>query len=115
MVGAEGVKNFDFDKQDCWKRHFLEKNYIKNYFYIPKITKSTKTTCQKCGRNIWADFFGHPYCTNSITTHLGSPVVGQVIKCFQEILDIYLSRYVLVFDRQPFLFYSKDNFHFVEN
>ena len=46
--------------------------------------------------------------------------VGQVINCFKEnildkILDIYLSRYVLVFDRQSFLFYLKYNFHFVEH
>ena len=51
---------------DRCKRHFWEKNYIKNYFYLLKKTKSNKTTSQKCWRNIiWVDFFGHPYCTNS--------------------------------------------------
>ena len=41
-----------------WKKHFQEKKYIKNYFYLRKSTKTTKTTSQKCWRNIiWADFF----------------------------------------------------------
>ena len=37
--------------------------------------------------------------------------MGQVINCFKEniwkIFDIYLWRYVLVLDRQPFLFHLK--------
>ena len=58
---------------DRWKRHFQEKNYIDNYFYS---LKSTKTTSQKCGTNIiWVDFFGRPYHINGIKTHLGSPVI----------------------------------------
>ena len=61
---------------DRWKRHFWEKNYIENYFYLLKSTKSTKTSSRKCWRNIiWADFFGRPYRTNGIKTRLGSPVV----------------------------------------
>ena len=49
-----------------------EKNYIENYFYLLNSTKSTKTTTQKCRRNIiWVDFFGCPYCTNGIKTRLG--------------------------------------------
>ena len=60
---------------DCWKRHFQEKNYIENYFYLLESTKSTKTTSQKCSRNIIsADFFECPYRTNDIKTHLGWPV-----------------------------------------
>ena len=60
---------------DRWKRHLREQNYIKNYFYLLKKTKITKTTFQKCWRNIiWADFFGHPYRSNCIKTRLGSPV-----------------------------------------
>ena len=44
MVGAEGKKIFDFDNPtlDRWKRHFREKSYIENYFYLLKSTKSTK-------------------------------------------------------------------------
>ena len=58
---------------DRWKRHFREKNYIENYFYL---LKSTKTTSQKCWRNIiWADFFWRPYRANGIKTRLGSPVI----------------------------------------
>ena len=46
---------------DCWERHFREQNYIENYFYFIKSTKSTKPTPQKCWRNIiWADFFLAP-------------------------------------------------------
>ena len=64
---------------DRWIRHFWEKNYIENYFYLVKSTKSTKTTSQKRWRNIiWADFFGHPYCTNGIKTCLGLLVVSLV-------------------------------------
>ena len=44
MVRAEGMQIFDFDNP-----RLLEKaqgqNYIKNYFYLLKITK---TTSQKC-------------------------------------------------------------------
>ena len=60
---------------DCWKRHFREQNYIENYFYLLKSTKSTKTTSQKCWRNIfWVDFFGCPYWSNDIKTGLGLPI-----------------------------------------
>ena len=53
---------------DCWKRHFWEKNYIGNYFHL---LKSTKTTSQKCWKNIiWVDCFGWWYCTNGIKTCL---------------------------------------------
>ena len=39
----------------------------RNYFYLLKSTKSTKTTSQKCWRNIIrVDFFGRPYHTNGI-------------------------------------------------
>ena len=72
--GDWGDKNlwFILITLDRWKRHFPEKNYIENYFYLLKKTKSTKTTSQKCWRNImWADFFGHPYRTNSIKTLMG--------------------------------------------
>ena len=69
MVGAEGTKNFILITLDCWKRHFREKNYIENYSYLLKSTKSAKTTSPKFRRNIiWADFFGRPYRTNDIKT-----------------------------------------------
>ena len=75
MVRAEGVKFFILITLNRWKRHFREKNYIKNYFYLLKSTTSTKTTSQKCWRNvIWVDFWGSPYRTGSIKTHLGLPV-----------------------------------------
>ena len=74
MVGAEGTKILI--TLDRWKRNFREKNYIGNYFYLPKSTKSTETTSQKCWTNIiWADFFGCPYRRNGIKTHLGSQVI----------------------------------------
>ena len=42
---------------------------------------------------------------------------AKVINCFKETfdknLDIYLSKYVLVLDRQPFLFHLKYNFRFL--
>ena len=61
---------------DRWKRHFQEKSYIENYFYLLKSTKSAKATSQKFCRNIvWANFFGCPYHTNSIKTCLGLPLV----------------------------------------
>ena len=61
-----------------WKRHFREKNYIENYFYLLKSTKSTKITSQKCWRNIiWVDFVGRPYRTNGINTRLGLPVFSD--------------------------------------
>ena len=64
---------------DRWKRHFWEQNYIENYFYLLKSTKSTKTTSQKCWRNIiWANFFGRPYWSNGIKTRLGSLVTGVI-------------------------------------
>ena len=76
MVGAEGTKIFNLITLDRWKRHFREKNYIENYFYFLKNTKSTKTTSQKCWVNIiWADFFGRSYRTNCTQTRLGSPVI----------------------------------------
>ena len=71
--GLRGWKIFILIALDRWKRHFREKNYIENYFYLLKSTKSTKTTFRKCWRNIiWVDFFGCPYRTNGIKTHLGS-------------------------------------------
>ena len=72
MVGAEGTKILILTTLDYWKRHFREKNYIENYFHLLKSTKSTKTTSQNSWRNIWADFFGCPHCTNGIKTCLGS-------------------------------------------
>ena len=48
MMGAEGTKLFDFDNPRQWNRHFQEQNYIENYFYLLKSTKSTKTAYQKC-------------------------------------------------------------------
>ena len=45
--GAEGIKILILTTLDCWKRHFREQNYIENYFYLLKSTKTTKTTSQK--------------------------------------------------------------------
>ena len=73
--GLRGQKNFILTTLDHWKRHFREQNYMKNYFYLLKSTNSTKTTSQRCWRNIiWTDFFGHPYQSNGIKTRLGLPV-----------------------------------------
>ena len=75
-VGAEGRKFLILITVDRWKRHFREKNYIGNYFYLLKSTKSTKSTFQKCWRNIiWVIFLGRPYGTNGIKTRLGSLVI----------------------------------------
>ena len=58
--GLRGGKFFILITLDCWKR---------------------QTTSQTCWRNIiWADFFGHPYCPNSIKTRLGSPVTCSLFK-----------------------------------
>ena len=73
--GLRGRKFLILITLDRWKKHFREKNYIENYFYVLKSTKSTKTTSQKCWRNIiWADFLVRPYRTNGIKTRLGWPV-----------------------------------------
>ena len=47
MVGQRQKKPLILITLDSWKRRFWEKNYIKNYFYLLKNTKSTKTTLQK--------------------------------------------------------------------
>ena len=54
--GLRGWKFLSLITLDRWKRHFWEKNYIENYFHLLKRTESTKTTSQKCWRNIlnWA-------------------------------------------------------------
>ena len=81
--GLRGRKFLILTTLDCWKRHFREQKFIENYFYLPKNVKSTKTTSQKCRRNIiWADFFGSPYRTNGIKTRLGSPVPVPFIISF---------------------------------
>ena len=65
--GLRGWKFLILITVDCWKRHFLEQNYIENYFYLLKSTKSFQATFQKCLRNIiWADFFGCSYRSNGI-------------------------------------------------
>ena len=46
--GLRGQKFLILITLDRQKRHFWEKNYIKNYFYLLKSTKSIKTTSQKC-------------------------------------------------------------------
>ena len=70
--GSWGGKKILTLNLDRWKKYFREKNYIENYFYLLKSTKSTKTTSEKCWRNIiWANFLGCPYPTNSIKTCLG--------------------------------------------
>ena len=74
--GLRGRKCLILITLDRWKRYFREKNYIENYFYLLKSTKSTKTTSQKCWRNIWADFFGRPYRSNGIKARLGSLLSG---------------------------------------
>ena len=74
--GLRGQKLLILTTLDCWERHFREQNYIENYFYFIKSTKSTKSTPQKCWRNIiWADFFWHPYWSNGIKTHLSLQVL----------------------------------------
>ena len=35
--GLRGWKFFILITLDCWKRHFREKNYMKNYFYLLKL------------------------------------------------------------------------------
>ena len=78
---------------DFWKRYFRDHNCIGNYFYLLKSTKSTKTTSQKCWRNIiWADFFGHPYWSNGIKTCLGSPVTEKTLdRNFNEVTEIFVN------------------------
>ena len=70
MVGAEGRKIFDFDNLDHWKRHFQEKNYIENYFYLVKSTKSTKITSQKFWRNIFGQIFWGAHTTQTVSKHI---------------------------------------------
>ena len=48
MVGAEGTQNFDSDNPRSLEKALWKTNYIKNYFYLLKSTKSTTTTSQKC-------------------------------------------------------------------
>ena len=70
---------------DRCKRHFREKNYIENYFYLLQSSKSTKTTSQQYWRNIiWVDFLGHPYRANGIKTHLGLPLMHMSNRTFLD-------------------------------
>ena len=86
MAGAEGTKIFDFDNPRSLEKAFREKNYIENYFFLLKSTKSIKTTSQKCWINIiWADLFGRPYRTNGIKARLGLLVNFYVIHCLWKI------------------------------
>ena len=63
-------------KNACSFLMFLWLNALNVFLIWLKSTKSTKTTSQKCSRNInWADFFGCPYCTICIKTHLGLSVL----------------------------------------
>ena len=79
--GLRGRKFLILATLDRWKRHFREQNYIENYFYLLKSTKSTKTTSQKCWRNIiWAGFFGRQQRSNGIKTRLGSPVTWSILE-----------------------------------
>ena len=84
--GLRGQKILILTTLDCWKRHFQKQNYIENYFYLLKSTKSTKTTSQKCWRNIiiWGDLFGCPYQPNSIKTCLGLLLRFNIVISFQN-------------------------------
>ena len=94
---------------DRWKRHFREQNYIENYFYLLKSTKSTKTTSQKCWRNIiWVDFFGRAYRSNGIKTLLGSPVKeGKILHRKHE---SYIFKLPLIKLSWLDKFYARKNF-----
>ena len=48
MVGADGTKIFDFDNPRSLEKALSGKELHRNYFYLLKSTKSTKTTSQKC-------------------------------------------------------------------
>ena len=75
MLGTEGMKIFDFDNIRSLEMALSGKELRQNYFYLLKSTKTTKTTSQKCWRNIiWADFLRRLYDINGIKTRLGSPV-----------------------------------------
>ena len=78
--GLKGQKFLILITLDLWKRHFREKNYIENYLYLLKSTKSRRNI-------IWADFFWRPYRTNGTKTRLGSPVL--VAKSFQTYISVY--------------------------
>ena len=41
-LGLRGQKLLILITLDCWKRHFLEKNYIENSFYLLKVLKVLK-------------------------------------------------------------------------
>ena len=80
--GLRGWKFLILITLDCWKRYFQERNYIENYFYL---LKSTKTTSQIFWRNIiWADFFGYPFCTNGIKASLGLPLTMNILLLISE-------------------------------
>ena len=56
---------------------------LKNYYF-----STTKTTSQKCWRNIiWTDFFWRPYHTNGIKTCLGLLVYSYYRPCKNERLS----------------------------
>ena len=83
--GLRWWKSFILITLDRWKRHFWEKNYIENYFYLLKSTKSTKTTSQKHWRNvIWKDFFGCPYHTNGIKNTSGFTTEKELNSIFHS-------------------------------
>ena len=94
---------------DRWKRHFREQNYIENYFYLLKSTKSTKTTSQKSWRNIiWVDFFGRAYRSNGIKTLLGSPVKED--KILHRKHESYIFKLPLIKLSWLDKFYARKNF-----
>ena len=72
MLGAEGMKIFDFDNPRSLEKAFSGKE-LHQKFYLLRSTKSTKTIV-KVWEKFLMDFFGRLYRTNSIKTRLGSPL-----------------------------------------
>ena len=48
MVGAEGTKKNYFDNPRLLEKALSGKELYRNYFYLLKSTKNTKTASQKC-------------------------------------------------------------------
>ena len=67
---------FDFDHPWSLEKALSEKELHQKLLVLLKHPKSTKTSSQKCWRNIiWVDFFGSPCHPNGIKTCLGSPLM----------------------------------------
>ena len=82
--GLRGWKFLILTTLNRWKRHFWEKNYIKNYFYLLKSTKVLKLLLKNVEEILFEQIFLGTHTSQTVSKHV------WVCRCKESTEELFL-------------------------